>query len=63
MAKYKFGLALSGGGIRGVAHIGVLKALDEIGLKPDIVSGVSAGAIVGAMYADGRSVEEMVDFF
>lgn len=63
MAKYKFGLALSGGGIRGVAHIGVLKALDEIGLKPDIVSGVSAGAIVGAMYADGRSIEDMVGFF
>ena len=63
MAKYKFGLALSGGGIRGVAHIGVLKALDEIGLKPDIVSGVSAGAIVGAMFADGRSIDEMVGFF
>lgn len=63
MAKYKFGLALSGGGMRGVAHIGVLKALSEIGLKPDIVSGVSAGAIVGAMYADGRSIEEMVGFF
>ncbi|MBQ0029488.1 MAG: patatin-like phospholipase family protein [Bacteroidales bacterium] len=61
--KYKLGLALSGGGIRGVAHIGVLKALEEYGLKPDVISGVSAGSIVAAMYADGHSVEEMLSFF
>ncbi|MCQ2191438.1 MAG: patatin-like phospholipase family protein [Paludibacteraceae bacterium] len=63
MAKYKFGLALSGGGIRGVAHIGVLMALRQIGLEPDIISGVSAGAIVGAMYADGLSFDKMLGVF
>lgn len=63
MSKYKIGLALSGGGIRGVAHLGVLKAMEEFGIAPQIISGVSAGAIIGAMYSDGRSVEEMLGFF
>lgn len=61
--KYKVGLALSGGGAKGIAHIGALRALDDLGLKVDVVAGVSAGAIVGSLYADGRSVEEMIDFF
>jgi NTE family protein len=49
----KIGLTLSGGGARGVAHIGVIKALEEIGLEFSVVSGTSAGSIVGAMYAYG----------
>lgn len=46
-------LALGGGGLRGFAHVGVLRALDEAGIKPDIVVGTSAGAVVGAAYASG----------
>jgi len=56
--KYKLGIALSGGGARGFAHLGILKALREKGLEPDIISGVSAGAIAGAFIASGKSVEE-----
>lgn len=57
--KYNTGLVLSGGGTRGFAHLGVLKALDEAGIKPDIISGVSAGSIAGALYADGNDPEEV----
>lgn len=46
-------LVLGGGGLRGFAHIGVLRALEEAGIKPDIVVGTSAGAVVGAAYASG----------
>ncbi|WP_300601311.1 patatin-like phospholipase family protein [Niabella sp.] len=53
------GLTLSGGGMRGVAHIGVLKALEAFGLKPGIISGTSAGAIIGAFYAAGYSPDQM----
>ncbi len=63
MAKYKVGLVLSGGAARGFAHLGVLKALEEKGLKPDIISGVSAGAIAGAFYADGYAPEEIVEIY
>ena len=62
-AKYKIGIALSGGGIKGLCHAGALKALDEYGIKPDIISGVSAGAVVGALYADGYSPNEINDIF
>jgi NTE family protein len=58
---YNVGLVLSGGGTRGFAHLGVLKALEENGLKPDIISGVSAGAIAGALYADGKSPDEILE--
>lgn len=54
----KVGLALSGGGARGFAHFGVLKALEEVGVKVDMISGTSAGAIVAASHACGYSVEE-----
>lgn len=57
----KIGLVLSGGGIRGIAHLGLLKALDEIGVKPAAISGVSAGAIVGAMYASGVSPDKILE--
>lgn len=57
MKKYEYGLVLSGGGTRGFAHLGAIKALEEHNIKPDIISGVSAGGIVGALYADGKSAE------
>ncbi len=60
---YKIGIALSGGGIKGLCHAGVLKALEEQGIKPDILSGVSAGAVVGALYADGYSPDEIAVLF
>lgn len=55
----RFSLSLSGGGARGAAHVGVLKALEEEGLKPSVLSGTSAGALVAAFYAYGISVEEL----
>ena len=57
------GIALSGGGIKGLCHAGALKALEESGIRPDILSGVSAGAIVGVLYADGHSPDEIGEFF
>ena len=61
--KEKLGLVLSGGGVRGVAHIGVIKALLENGIEPQVVSGSSAGAVVGALYCAGYSPDQMLEFF
>ncbi len=61
--KYQTGLVMSGGAVRGFAHIGVLKALQERGFEPDVVSGVSAGSIVGAFYCDGYAPEEIYEIF
>jgi NTE family protein len=60
MSMGKIGLALGGGAARGWAHIGVLKALEKAGIKPDIIAGTSIGAVVGGCYAAGRldDVEE-----
>jgi NTE family protein len=58
--NFKIGLILSGGGARGFAHLGVIKALNENGIFPDLVSGTSAGAIVGSLYADGYSPDEIL---
>ncbi|WP_457634552.1 patatin-like phospholipase family protein [Persephonella sp.] len=55
----KIGLALSGGAVRGAAHIGVLKALEELGLKPSILSGSSAGSIISVFYGAGYKAEEI----
>mgnify|MGYP003304389522 CR=1 FL=1 len=55
----KIGLVLSGGGAKGLAHVGVLKAIDEAGLTIDYISGTSMGAIIAAMYAAGYSGEEI----
>ncbi|MES0809650.1 patatin-like phospholipase family protein [Roseibium sp. SCPC15] len=55
----RIGLALGGGGARGLAHIPVLEALDDLGLKPTKIAGTSIGAIFGAAYASGRSGEEI----
>ena len=59
---YKSGLCLSGGGARGMAHVGVLKALEEYGIFPDIVSGTSSGAVVGALYCAGYTPEQIFLF-
>ena len=60
--NYKLGLALSGGGARGIAHIGVLKALEDNAIIPDCLAGASAGAVVGALYAAGKTPEEILKF-
>jgi NTE family protein len=58
--KYRIGLTLSGGGAKGIAHIGVIKALLENDIHPEIVSGSSAGSIIGALYAADVSTEDMI---
>ncbi|MCW3805559.1 patatin-like phospholipase family protein [Plebeiibacterium marinum] len=55
----EIGIALSGGGARGIAHIGVLKALEEFDMVPDKIAGTSMGAIVGVMYAAGFNADEI----
>ena len=57
----KIGLALGSGGARGVAHLGVIKALEEEGIRPDFITGCSMGSVVGAGYANGLTVEEMYE--
>lgn len=59
--QYNIGLALSGGGVRGFAHIGALRALEDVGIKPDIIAGVSAGSIVASFYAAGMTADEIFD--
>ncbi|MBY5944685.1 patatin-like phospholipase family protein [Photobacterium rosenbergii] len=60
---YKFGLTLSGGGAKCMAQIGMLQYLEEQGVKPDVISGASGGALVGALYAAGHSPENILSFF
>ena len=62
-AHYQVGLALSGGGARGFAHIGVLRALEEYHIQPDLVAGVSAGSVVAAFYCAGLSSDEILHTF
>ena len=57
---HEIGIALSGGGTRGIVHVGALKALEENGIFPSIISGTSAGSIVGAMYAHGYTPAEIL---
>jgi NTE family protein len=59
--KRKTGLVLSGGGARGIVHLGIIKALDEMGIHPDVISGTSAGAIAGAFIAAGYSADEILE--
>ncbi|MES2417169.1 MAG: patatin-like phospholipase family protein [Bacteroidota bacterium] len=59
----KIGIVLSGGGIRGIAHLGVLKAFADAGIKFSHISGTSAGAIAGAFYASGIDPEEGLSIF
>ena len=58
--KFRFGIVLSGGGARGFAHLGVLQALNEAGIFPDVISGTSAGALVGVLYCDGYTPKEIL---
>ena len=57
--KPKVGLVLSGGGAKGIAHIGMLHTLDSLGIKPDYITGTSMGSIMGALYAIGYSADEI----
>jgi len=59
----KLGLALSGGGAKGLAHLGVIKVMEEAGLKPDYITGVSMGSIVGGLYALGYSADSIATMF
>ncbi len=59
LRTHRLGLALSGGGVRGLAHIGVLKALYDHGIKPCVIAGTSAGSLIGAAFAAGRDWQEI----
>lgn len=61
--RYKLGFSLSGGGARGFAHLGVLQLLKEKGIMPNIISGTSAGAVAGALYADGHDPYKIAEMF
>lgn len=55
----KVGLVLSGGGAKGMAHVGVLKVLEEVGIRPDFITGTSMGSIIGGLYAIGYSADSL----
>lgn len=57
------GLALSGGGAKGFSHIGVLKAFEQFGIQPGIISGVSAGSIAAALYGSGLTPDDIIQCF
>src|SRR6188768_2381125 len=59
----KIGLVLSGGGAKGFAHIGVLKVLEQAGVKIDYIGGTSMGAVVGGLYASGYSATQIDSIF
>ncbi len=61
--KQKIGLVLSGGGAKGLAHIGVLKVIDSLGIKIDYIGGTSMGAIVGGLYASGYTANQLDSIF
>ena len=57
----KIGYVLSGGGARGFAHLGIIKLLEELGIRPFAIAGTSVGAIVGALYAAGKRPDEIIE--
>ena len=59
--RMNYGLALSGGGAKGAVHAGVLKALEEKGLLPDVVAGTSSGSIVAGCFAAGMSISSLTE--
>lgn len=63
MSKPRVAFVGSGGAAKGIAHLGVLKAMEELGIAPDIFVGASAGAIAGAFFAQGFGADDMVDWF
>src|SRR5436189_5159565 len=58
---HKIALVLGGGGLKGFAHIGVFRALKELGIEPTVVAGTSIGALIGAAYARGMEVPDMAE--
>ncbi len=58
----KIGLALSGGGARGFAHVGVIEVLESEGIEISAVSGTSMGSVIGSLYASGVTIEEILEF-
>lgn len=61
--KYDTGIVFSGGGTKAAAHCGALQALEEFGIRPDVMAGTSAGSLVAAFYSAGFSPVEMIDLF
>lgn len=59
----KLGLALAGGGVKGAAHIGAIKALEENGIKVEAIAGTSIGSIVASLYAMGYTTDKMLEIF
>ncbi|OQX81711.1 MAG: hypothetical protein B6D61_00355 [Bacteroidetes bacterium 4484_249] len=57
--RTKIGLVLSGGGAKGIAHVGIIKAMEEEGLRPDFIAGTSMGSIIGGLYATGYSADQL----
>jgi NTE family protein len=62
-AKHNIGLVLSGGGAKGIAHLGVLKYLLEQEIKPSLIAGTSSGAMVGSLFCSGLTVDDILQFF
>lgn len=60
---YKIGYALSGGFVKGFAHLGIMQALHEYGIHPEVLSGVSAGAVASVLYADGKEPYQIMELF
>ena len=58
-ARPRIGLVLSGGGAKGMAHIGVIKAMEKAGIYPDYITGTSMGSIIGGLYAIGYSADDI----
>ena len=61
LSAQSVGLVLSGGGAKGITHIGIIQALEENGIPIDYIAGTSIGAIVGGLYAMGYTPQEMLD--
>ena len=59
MQETQSGLVLSGGGAHGIAHLGVIKVMEEAGLRPDYITGVSMGSIIGGMYSIGYTADSL----
>jgi NTE family protein len=63
LSRPKVGLVLSGGGAKGLAHIGVLKVIDSLGIQVDFIAGTSMGAVVGGLYASGYNANQLDSIF
>lgn len=63
LSHSRIGIALSGGGVRGFAHVGALKALEDVGIRPSVIAGVSAGSVVAAFYASGLMADDIYGIF